>query len=101
MKDEARSVFADKFAATRLVGFQEYRSLMHVAGFSDVAIQDLSSDWTTILHERLAMYRSLESETVERFGREPYERYIRAYEFFVEQIDSGALGGGRFVGWKH
>ena len=57
-------------------------------------------DWGTILVERLEMFRSLEKETVERFGQERFDTYIRNYEFFVEQITAGALGGGRFVAWR-
>jgi hypothetical protein len=46
-----------------------------------------------ILVERLAMYRSLESQTVARLGREHFERYDRAYEHFVGLYQSGVLAG--------
>jgi len=42
----------------------------------------------------------LEAETVARFGRERHEKYIGAYTFFVELIDNGRLGGGRFHALK-
>ncbi len=100
MDANARKRFGDEFAARRLVSFEEYIWLIRAAGFTDVAGQDLSDEWTTILRDRLMMYRSLETETVKRVGRQSFERYIRAYEFLVEQIEAGALGGGRFIGWK-
>jgi hypothetical protein len=39
------------------------------------------------------MYRSLESQTVARLGREHFERYDRAYEHFVGLYRSGVLAG--------
>lgn len=98
--EEARAFFAETFAASRLVGIAAYEELLGAAGFSDISAQDLSEDWRVILIDRLEMFRSLERETVERFGRERFETYIRNYEFFVAQIAAGALGGGRFVAWK-
>ncbi|MCP4326923.1 MAG: methyltransferase domain-containing protein [Alphaproteobacteria bacterium] len=100
LDDTARAFLADGLAAPRIVGIPEYVSLLQDAGFSGIQTEDLSARWQTILHERLAMYQSLESETVARFGRDRFDTYIRNYAFFIEQIDSGALGGGRFVGWK-
>lgn len=96
----ARAFLADGLAASRIVSIPQYVSLLQNAGFSDVHAEDLSEQWKTILHERLDMYRSLEAETVARFGRDRFDTYMRNYEFFVAQIDIGALGGGRFVGWK-
>jgi|FEC22Drversion2_1045045.scaffolds.fasta_scaffold00166_63 sarcosine/dimethylglycine N-methyltransferase len=97
---DARAFFAETFAAPKLVGLLDYVDLLKGAGFVDVQAMDLSADWRVILVERLAMFRSLERETVARFGRERFDTYIRNYEFFVEAIGSGALGGGRFIGWK-
>ena len=39
------------------------------------------------------MYRSLQEETVARFGEEHYERYDRSYAFFVDLVEAGELGG--------
>ena len=39
------------------------------------------------------MYRSLESHTVARLGREHFERYDRAYEHFVGLYQIGVLAG--------
>ena len=58
-----------------------------------VRLVDLTEEWTRILVERRAMYRSLESQTVARLGREHFERYDRAYEHFVGLYQSGILAG--------
>jgi hypothetical protein len=62
-----------------------------------VTWEDLAPGWSEILRARLEMYRSLEDETVKRFGRERHERYIAGYTHFVECIEAGRLGGGRFL----
>lgn len=100
LSDEARRFFAETFAAPRLIGLSEYGAMLEAAGFVGVRAENLSEEWRVILADRLEMFRSLENETVARFGRERFDTYIRNYEFFVEQITAGALGGARFVGWK-
>jgi cyclopropane fatty-acyl-phospholipid synthase-like methyltransferase len=95
-----RKHFAEAFAAPRLVGFGDYGAMLEAAGFRGVQAANLSSEWKTILVERLEMFRSLEKETVARFGRERFDTYIRNYEFFVDRITAGALGGGRFIAWR-
>ena len=96
----ARERFADGFAAPQLASVDAYEALMTSAGFTEVRSVDLSAEWLGILHDRLDMYRSLEAETVARFGRERFDTYIDMYEFFIAQIDAGAVGGARFTGWK-
>jgi len=54
---------------------------------------DLTQEWTRILVDRHAMYRSLETQTVARLGRERFERYDRAYEHFAGLCRSGVLAG--------
>jgi len=75
----------------------EYRSVLAEAGFEDVRAEDLSTAWRDILRERLEMFRGMQEDTVRLFGAERHARYISAYEFFVERIGAGALGGGRFT----
>jgi len=100
MTEDARRMFAERFASPNMVRRDDYEALMTAAGFVDLETTDLSHAWRDILHERLEMYRSLEAETVARFGRERFETYISAYAFFIDQIDAGTVGGGRFVAWK-
>ncbi len=100
ISETARRTFAGGFVAAHLAGPEDYQTLMTAAGFSDVTWTNLSRDWRIILHERLDMYRSLEAETVPRFGQERFDAFVAAYEFFIAEIDAGAVGGGRFIGWK-
>jgi SAM-dependent methyltransferase len=70
-----------------------YAEQLRLCGMEIVRLVDLTQEWTRILVERLAMYRSLESQTVARLGREHFERYDRAYAHFVGLYQSGVLAG--------
>jgi len=70
-----------------------YAEQLRLCGMEVVRLVDLTAEWTRILVERLAMYRSLESQTVTRLGREHFERYDRAYAHFVGLYQSGVLAG--------
>ncbi len=70
-----------------------YAEQLSLRGMAVVRLFDLTEEWTRILVERHAMYRSLESDTVARLGREHFERYDRAYEHFVGLYRSGVLAG--------
>ena len=70
-----------------------YAEQLSLRGMAVVRLFDLTEEWTRILVERHAMYRSLESHTVARLGREHFERYDRAYEHFVGLYQSGVLAG--------
>ena len=70
-----------------------YAEQLRLCGMVVVRLVDLTEEWTRILVERRAMYRSLESQTVARLGREHFERYDRAYEHFVGLYQSGVLAG--------
>jgi ubiquinone/menaquinone biosynthesis C-methylase UbiE len=71
----------------------QYTQLLQAQGMEVVRVNDLTAEWTRILVERHAMYRSLEQQTVARLGREHFERYDRAYEHFVGLYRSGVLAG--------
>jgi hypothetical protein len=71
----------------------QYRQLLQAQAMEVVRVTDLTAEWTRILVERHAMYRSLEQQTVARLGREHFERYDRAYEHFVGLYRSGVLAG--------
>lgn len=62
-----------------------------------VEAQDVSDEWRVILIDRLAMYRSLKDQTVERFGDAHFTKWDNAYSFFVGLYATGELGGGRFL----
>jgi ubiquinone/menaquinone biosynthesis C-methylase UbiE len=70
-----------------------YTEQLRLCGMEVVRVVDVTQEWTRILVERLAMYRSLETQTVARLGREHFERYDRAYEHFVGLYQIGVLAG--------
>ena len=70
-----------------------YTEQLRLCGMEVVRVVDVTQEWTRILVERLAMYRSLEAQTVARLGREHFERYDRAYEHFVGLYQTGVLAG--------
>ena len=80
-------------AFSEIATADEYARLLRACGMEVVRLVDLTEEWTRILVERLAMYRSLEPQTVARLGREHFERYDRAYEHFVGLYRSGVLAG--------
>jgi sarcosine/dimethylglycine N-methyltransferase len=74
-----------------------YRQLLQANGCTLVEHDDLSNVWKKILEERLAMYRSLGTETERIFGAERAREWDEAYAFFVSRYAEGKLGGGRFI----
>jgi sarcosine/dimethylglycine N-methyltransferase len=100
LDQSARQRFADEFVAPSIASFSDYRGLLADAGFSDIEVTDLSAEWRVILGQRLEMYRSLKEQTIAQFGERRYREYIGGYTFFIQQIEAGRLGGGRFVAWK-
>jgi ubiquinone/menaquinone biosynthesis C-methylase UbiE len=93
--DDARRLF-DGMRFSEIATEADYRGWLQAAGMSVVNVIDLSEEWTRILVERHAMYRSLREQTVARLGLEHFERYDRAYEHFVGLYRSGVLAGALF-----
>jgi len=78
---------------SEIATLQDYSIWLANVGFTSVQTTDLSAEWTRILVDRHAMYRSLETQTVTRLGREHFDRYDRAYDHFVGLYKSGVLSG--------
>ena len=74
-----------------------YSALLTQNGCTVVERDDLSEHWARILVQRLAMYRSLEQDTVRKFGAEHFRKWDDTYAFFVGLFSAGKLGGGRFI----
>ncbi len=74
-----------------------YRRQFEREGCAVVKAQDVSDEWRLILVDRLAMYRSLKEQTVERFGSAHFTKRDNAYSFFVSRYETGELGGYRFL----
>ena len=77
-----------------------YSRLLAQNGCAVSLREDLSEHWAQILVQRLAMYRSLEADTVRKFGAEHFRKWDETYAYFVGLFREGKLGGGRFVARK-
>ena len=77
-----------------------YAGLLNQNGCTVAQVDDLSQHWAQILVQRLAMYRTLESDTTRKFGAEHFREWDETYAYFVGLFQKGKLGGGRFVARK-
>jgi sarcosine/dimethylglycine N-methyltransferase len=80
-----------------LESLEGYAALLAANACQMIVQDDLSSWWTEILVQRLAMYRSLKATTVAKFGADHFQRWDDTYAFFVGRFANGELGGGRLV----
>ncbi len=97
LTSEDRALMREGIAALSIVEPADYVAALRTAGFAAVETTDVSTDWIPILKARLAMYRGLREDARRTTGADPHADYVRFYERFVALVDSGALGGGRFV----
>jgi sarcosine/dimethylglycine N-methyltransferase len=74
-----------------------YRQLLGQVGCTISECEDLSDYWAEILQDRLAMYRGLKEQTVEKFGLDHYEQWDSDYSFYVGLFTTRQLGGARFI----
>jgi sarcosine/dimethylglycine N-methyltransferase len=95
--DRDLSRLRDEMAYPSVETVAGYRKLLQDSGCDTVQVEDLSEDWTRILVDRLAMYRSLRVTTVAKFGEARGESWDRAYSFFVSLYTTGQLGGARMI----
>jgi len=93
LSDEDMQRLFEGMTFSEIATLEGYAEQLRLCGMEIVRLVDLTEEWTRILVERLAMYRSLEAQTVARLGREHFERYDRAYEHFVGLYQSGVLAG--------
>jgi len=76
---------------------EQYLALLADNALQVVQREDLSAQWTAVLVDRLAMYRSLRDTTVAKFGAAHYASWDDTYSFFVGLFVAGNLGGTRIV----
>jgi len=92
-----QSILRDGMAAAGIHQEAVYQEYIRNAGFASVEMEDLSGWWAEILRERFEMYRSKEEEAGEALGLQRFTAFIEAYQVFVEVVEAGKLGGGRFT----
>ena len=95
--ERERERLEEWMAATTLQSLASYRALLGRAGFASVEAEDLSGEWRPILRARLEMFRAMRVDTVARLGEARYREYDQLYAFFVDLVEAGKLGGGRFT----
>jgi sarcosine/dimethylglycine N-methyltransferase len=87
-------------AMASLHSLQGYQALLREAGFTAIAIEDLTHEWGEILRQRLAMYRKLRGEAEAAGTPSGHDAFYESYVRFVDLVSSGDMGGGRFGAQK-
>ncbi len=98
-RPDAQKLF-DGMRFSEIATLGDYQQWFADAGMQWVQSIDLSEEWTRILLDRHDMYRSLESQTVARLGRDHFDRYDQAYDHFVGLYRSGVLSGALVLARK-
>jgi sarcosine/dimethylglycine N-methyltransferase len=96
LSDKDRANLRAGIAAVGIETIESYRALLAGAGFQAIEAEDLSEEWEPILRERLGMYEGLREEAKAPDGSDPHAGYVAVYQYFVDLVSGGALGGGRF-----
>ncbi|MDF1719823.1 MAG: class I SAM-dependent methyltransferase [Minwuia sp.] len=97
LTEQDRAAIEDGMEMRTIQTVSGYGAMFDAAGLSLVRHDDLSAAWVGILTERLEMYRAMSASTQATLGDGVHERYMDAYETFVGLVQSGRLGGGRFI----
>lgn len=97
---EEESRMAAEMQAPGIAGVERYLELLAANRCTVERREDLSKEWTRVLVERLAMYRSLRDTTTAKFGEPHFAAWDKTYSFFVGLFMSGKLGGVRIVARK-
>lgn len=95
-----RELMWQGMAVTELYTLRTYADLVRDAGFTVASVEDLTGEWGAILTQRLAMYRRLREETLAAGTPAGHDAFYESYVRFVDLVNAGHLGGGRFVGGK-
>jgi ubiquinone/menaquinone biosynthesis C-methylase UbiE len=91
------SRLAAEMQAPQVASSERYLELLRASGCTIIGSDDLSSEWTGVLADRLEMYRALRDTTVAKFGEAHFEAWDRTYSFFVGLFAAAKLGGVRIV----
>ena len=87
-------------AAQTLQSLDGYRALLERAGFTGIAIEDMTETWGPILRERLRMYQAMRGEAAAAGTPPGDDAFHRSYVRFVELILQRRLGGIRAAARK-
>ena len=98
LTDAEREQLRRWMAATTLQSLDSYRVLLGRAGFGGVEVEDISDAWRPVLRARRERYRAERGELIARFGATWADDFGRLLSFFVDLVEAGKVGGGRFTG---
>jgi sarcosine/dimethylglycine N-methyltransferase len=87
-------------AAQSIQSFESYERILREVGFRVVSVEDLTTEWGTILEERFVMYRAMREESITLGTSSGDEEFYRAYARLVFLVQTRTLGGGRFTAEK-
>jgi hypothetical protein len=91
-EDARRIVYANS-----LTSQADYAQDLNAAGFSDVAVTDLTPDWAPFAAERLTAWRQNQAAYASVHGEGAYQAQELFYTVIARLYDSGSLGGVRLV----
>ena len=94
-EDARRVVYANSLSSQA-----EYAQDLKAAGFSDVAVTDLTPDWAPFAAQRLAAWRHNHAAYASVHGEGAYRAQELFYTVIVRLYVSGSLGGVRLVARK-
>jgi sarcosine/dimethylglycine N-methyltransferase len=100
LRADHREILEEGLGYSELGTLAGYRELLEASGCVVEDVEDLGARWAVILRQRLEMYRGLEAQTIELLGEDAFRRWDRVYTLYVDQIEKGHLGGGRFLARK-
>jgi sarcosine/dimethylglycine N-methyltransferase len=80
-----------------VTSIEDYAKDMRAAGFVDVAVTDLTSDWAPYAAERLRLWRQNHEPYARVHGEGAYAAQEKFYSVIARLYDSGSLAGVRLV----
>ncbi|MFN2567978.1 MAG: cyclopropane-fatty-acyl-phospholipid synthase family protein [Candidatus Dormibacteria bacterium] len=85
------------FSMTALESVEGYRALLDGAGFTSIEVEDMSEQWSPMVHLNRDRLREHRDQLVGRLGQERYAEAERLYCLFADLVGKGALRGARFA----
>lgn len=95
LDDGERRRLHDWMAATTLQTADGYRLLLGRAGFRDIDVDDVSTEWRTVVRERLARLRGERRRMALRIPADRVDAHVTLHAFFLRLLEHGKVGGAR------
>jgi cyclopropane fatty-acyl-phospholipid synthase-like methyltransferase len=92
-----RAALRDKIYCPYLPSLERYKEDLQDAGFSEVAVEDKTADWTAFVTDRLARFRGGRADLERRYSTDTVEALDDFYTTVAGLFTGGNLGGVRLV----